>query len=219
MRSHQARALGAFMAIACLALAGSAQAISIQYNVGGVGPMHFPGPVTPPANAPWGPNGYPGDTVEFGSYTGWLNLTPGSVTQKINTLLWTIDYTYAGTATDPDAWSDLAFDFDAVRNIDLGLGGSLSQSGHLDVTWFFDALSLSDGLTSSYFAQGYQIDVTPLGLAPVESGNLGDQGPRDVMARFDISEVPEPTTMLAGSLALALYSAAKLRRNRRKHTT
>ncbi len=39
------------------------------------------------------------------------------------------------------------------------------------------------------------------------------------MARFDISEVPEPTTMMAGAVALALYGAAKIRRNRRKHTT
>jgi hypothetical protein len=53
----------------------------------------------------------------------------------------------------------------------------------------------------------------------VEAGGLGAQEPRDVMAQFDISEVPEPTTMLAGSLAMALYGAAKLRRNRRKHTT
>jgi hypothetical protein len=126
----------------------------------------FPGPITPPSNGPWGPNGYPGDTLELETHTGTLNLTPSTYTQKINTLLWTIDYTYAGTATDPNARSDPGFGPTAARNIsfDSELTGSLSQNGKLRVTWDNDFLSFLDGSTINLSLSGYNIDITPLGL-------------------------------------------------------
>jgi len=169
-------------------------AATVSYTVDGWGPTQYPGPVTPPANAPWGPNGYPGDTLELLTYTGTLDLTPGSYTQKLNTLAWKIDYTYAGTATDPDAWSDLLFSVDAMRNISFGaVHGSLSQTGSLEVLWDNDYLTLNAGPMISLFVQGQSVDITPLGLVRtggvnvVPGSNPWVQPSYDVMVRFDVS--------------------------------
>jgi hypothetical protein len=207
--------------LAILAMAGPAHAALVNYTVGGWF-MQFPGPVTPPANAPWGPNGYPGDIVEFAAYTGTIDLTPGTYTQRINTLQWVIDYTYAGTATDPTAWSDLAFDFTGIRGMSLGSGsGSVSQAGHLDVTWDNDYLSLFDGLATTFFTDGYRVEVTPLGLDEVggtnfSGGNPWTQPSRNVMGRFDVTAVPEPTAAVMIALALASFGAVKFRSARGK---
>jgi hypothetical protein len=201
----------------------AANAAIVNYSANGWS-QQFAGPVTPPANAPWGPNGYPGDTVALQSYNGTLNLTPGSSVQKVNTLLWTIDYTYAGTATDPNAWSDLQFLFNAARNMTIdGVGGTITQGGQLDVTWDNDYLGLSGGGTVSFLVQGYQVDVTPLALAQEGGSNFDGSNPwvqpsRDVMARFDITvaAVPEPTTVIAGALLLLPFGASTLRMLRKQ---
>jgi hypothetical protein len=164
-------------------------AATVSYTVDGWGPTQYPGPVTPPAGAPWGQNGYPGDTLELLTYTGTLDLTPGSYTQALNTLAWTIDYTYGGTATDwsESAWSDLFFNVNAVRNISFGaVQGSLTQTGTLESTWNYDSLTLNAGHGIALLVQGQRVDITPLGCGPTESGNLGVQPSCDVMARFDV---------------------------------
>jgi hypothetical protein len=208
------------VAIMGMALAGPAQAVYVSYTVAGSGPMFFPGPVTPPGNAPWGVNGYPGDTIELKAHTGLLNLVVGSYVQKINTLSWTIDYTYAGTATDPTAWSNLAFPVPVSRNMSLdgGPAGALSQTGLLEVTWDNDFLSFSAGSATSFLAQGYQVDVTPLAVSRVGGSNFDGSNPwiqpdRDIMARFDVSvaEVPEPSTMVLGALLLSFVGACRVR--------
>ena len=86
-------------------------------TVGGWGPTQYPALTIPPVDAPWGPTGYPGHTLELVTSTGSLDLTPGTYIRPINPLVWTIDYTYGGTATDPNAWSDVSFNFTALRNI------------------------------------------------------------------------------------------------------
>jgi hypothetical protein len=200
------RYLGIVAAVAvCLALAGPAAADSVNYTVFGWG-QQFPGPVTPPGGSPWGADGYPGDTVVLGFYEGTLDLTPGTYVQQINSLQWLIDYTYAGTETQwdfPAHWSELSFNIAAARSMsfDGGSSGSLSQTGLLEVNWDNDYLALSAGSTSTFFVLGYQIDVTPLGLARVGGSDFSGDNPwaqpqRDVMARFDVSEaIPEPVTM------------------------
>ena len=193
------RYLGIVAAIAvCLALAGPAPATSVDYTVFGWA-QQFPGPLTPPAGSPWGPTGYPGDTVAFGNYTGTLDLTPGTYVLKINTLNWRIDYTYGGT---PEPWPDMNLSFNAARDIYFGQepAGALQQPGLLRVNYWNDYLSLLAGSTASFTVEGYRVDITPLGLAPVGGSNFsGDnpwaQPPRDVMARFDVTVVPEPVTM------------------------
>lgn len=162
MRHITARKLAMTLAIAALALAGPAHAVFFNYTVGGWS-HQFPAPTTPPAGAPWGPEGYPGDTVEFMTYDDGFELEVGSHTQKINTLAWTIDYTYGGTATDPNAWSDVHFDFTAPRAISWdGGSSSLAQDGHLACTWDNDFLSLLNGSTTTLYVPGFRIDVTPL---------------------------------------------------------
>jgi len=201
-------------------LAGIAQADLVGYTVYGWGPTQFPGPVTPPAGSPWGPDGYPGDTVELVMYTGSLDLTPGTYVQKINTLLWTIDYTYAGTETAwdyPDNWSDLSFPIDAGRGMTIGTAaGSLSQNGLLESTWFNDYLSFFDGPMTSFTVQGYYVDVTPLGLSRqggtnFSGGNPWVQPSRDVMARFEVTPVPVPGAVLLGIIGLGVVGV-KLRK-------
>ena len=60
---------------------------------------------------------------------------------------------------------------------------------------------------------GYKIDITPLGgIGPWEASDWGLQSPAPGMyARFDVTEVPEPTTMIAGALLLLPFGASTLR--------
>jgi hypothetical protein len=188
-------------------MAMSAGAATVNYTVSGWGPNQYPASTTPPEGAPWGVDGYPGDTLEMVTYTGTLDLTPGTYNLKINTLKWSIDYTYGGTETQwdyPDHWSDLSFNVNTARGMSIGTAaGSISQTGTLDVTWFNDYLSFGNGSTTSFTVQGYRVDVTPLGLSRVAGSNLGVQPERDIIARFDV--VPEPATIcLLGLGALGL---------------
>ena len=191
-------------ALALIALGGIAHAVTIDYTVDGWGPMQNPGPVTPPTNAPWGINGYPGDTLQLDTHTGTLDIAPGSYVQKINTLLWTIDYTYGGTATDPTNWSDMSFNLIAGRNIYFNgvLAGSLSQTGLLEASWDNDYITFNNGATTSFIFQGYQIDITPLGFDKTSGSNFSGQNPwvqpqSNIMARFDVTSVPEPSSIIA----------------------
>ncbi|HTY88002.1 MAG TPA: hypothetical protein VMB80_11095 [Candidatus Acidoferrum sp.] len=208
------------LAIAGLGITLTAHGALVIYTVDGVGPQQFAAPTTPPADAPWGPAGYPGDTVELQSYSGSFDLVAGTTVQKINTLLWTINYTYGGTATDPNAWSDVSFAFNATRNMTIdGVGPvSLTQAGSLLCSWDNDHLSLAGGPTVTFYVQGYRVDVTALGIGPVDGSNFDGSNPwvqpgQDVMAQFDITEVPvpEPSTMIAGALLLLPLGASVLR--------
>ena len=179
---------------------------SISYSTLDGVAMQFPGLVAPPANAAHvlDGQGYPGDTVELQGYTGMLS-GPGTFVQKINTLHWTIDWTYAGDGiadSNPDVpWSELLFNIDASQSMTVGSSSdNLSQAGTLEVNYDNDFVSLSDGSTTSFFVPGFQIDVTPLGIARFGGTNFdGDpawaQPDVDVMARFVVTElaVPEPT--------------------------
>lgn len=162
--------------------------------------------------------GYPGDTVELQTYTGSFDLVPGTTLQKINTLLWTINYTYGGTATDPNAWSDLSFAPTASRNMTINGAGpaTLSQTGSLDVQLDNDYLSFSGGPTASFIVQGYEVDVTPLFVTQTPGSNFDGNNPwvqpnQDMMAQFVVTPVPEPTTMIAGVLLLLPFGASMLR--------
>jgi hypothetical protein len=200
-------------------LVGTANAAitTVSYTVDGLGPQSFPGPVAPPSTASHVLDGlgYPGDTVELQTYTGTLDLTPGTSTQKINTLLWDVAYTYAGAGDpdDPDAgWQQLSFSLSAARNMTIdGIGPqSISQTGLLNVNWDNDYLSLSAGPTISFIVQGYQVDVTPLAVPEYGAssfpgfprGTPWSQPDVDIMARFDVAPapVPEPTTLIIWSL-------------------
>jgi hypothetical protein len=184
-----------------LAVAIPAGATTITYTVSGWGANQYPASITPPENAPWGVNGYPGDTLELVTYTGTLDLTPGSYDLKINTLNWTIDYTYGGTVTNPDDWSDVLHNITAVRSISFsgGPSGDLSQTALLENQWENDFLTINQGATSTFIVGGFQVDVTPLGVAQFGGANFDGNNPwvqpqTDIMARFDVA-VPEPITL------------------------
>jgi hypothetical protein len=199
-------------AVVIFVMAMSAGAATVNYTVSGWGPNQYPASITPPASAPWGVDGYPGDTLEMVTYTGTLDLAPGTYNLNINTLKWTIDYTYGGTATNPDNWSNVFHNITAIRSIsfDGGPSGPLSQTALLENQWENDFLTIDEGSTSSFAVQGYQVDVTPLGLSQFGGTNFSGSNPwiqpeQDVMARFDVTVVPEPAMMsLLGIGALSL---------------
>jgi hypothetical protein len=208
------RMISAVVAVGICAMAACANATTVSYTVT-TWSDQYPAPTDPPEGSPWGSDGYPGDTVTMATYTGTLDLTPGTYELKINTLDWLIDYTYGGTETEwdyPDHWSELFFDITAVRDIsfDGGPTGSLSQTGSLHCTWDNDFLSIDEGSTSSFTVGGFRVDVTPLGIdefggtdfpgAPY--GNPWAQPSRDVMAEFVVTAIPEPGTMLFAGLGL-----------------
>jgi len=213
-------------AILAVALHVSAYAqadITINYSVSGFGPTSYPGSVTPAPDAAWGPDGYPGDTVELGAYSGTLTLTPGTSVHEINTLLWNVDHTYGGTGIsgqdDEDHWTDLLFNINAARSITLdGSTGTLNQQGQLGVTWYTDTLSFDTGATTSIFVDGYRVDITPLPFTPTDAGDLGPQfDPAATMwAQFDVTPVPEPGALVAwsilGTLGLAMTGWRRVRK-------
>jgi hypothetical protein len=192
--------VGISLAVAAFAaVTNLARATTITYTVDGVAAQQFPSSVTPPTNAPWGTNGYPGDTVEIQAYTNTFDLVAGITTQKINTLLWIVNYTYGGTATDPNQWSDLDFYPNASRNMTIGSQTqAFTQLGSLHVTWFTDYLSFSAGSTASFTIDGYEVDVTPLAVPSSSAGGSGNppwvQPPQDMMAQFTVTQIPEPAT-------------------------
>jgi hypothetical protein len=202
-----------------MCLGGIAHADMVNYTVSGWGPTSYPAATTPPANAPWGTNGYPGDTLQLQTYSGTLNLTPGTYTQQINTLLWTINYTYGGTATDPTAWSNLSFNVNAPRTISFASGptGSLSQTGTLDATWDNDYITLVNGTTISLIVQGYKVDITPLGIDQTGGTNFSGsnpwvQPPLDIMATFTVSAVPIPGALFLFAPGLGLLAISRRRK-------
>ena len=143
--SNVVRRAAVLTASAVLGATLAMPASAATYMVDGVAEMQFPAPTTPPVNAPWGPDGYPGDTIELQSYNGTFNLTPGITTHTINMLDWTIDYTYGGTATDPYDWSDVITPFSLDREITIGgVTGTLSQTGQLTNSWDNDYVTIDE---------------------------------------------------------------------------
>jgi hypothetical protein len=206
-------------ALALVFLGGIAHAVTVDYTVSGWGPTSYPAPTTPPADAPWGPNGYPGDTLEFQTDSGALNLTPGLYTLQINTLLWTINYTYGGTAIDPTAWSNLSFDVNAPRTISFASGptGSLGQTGTLEATWSNDYLTLASGATTSLIVQGYEVDITPLAIDETPGTNFSGSAPWvqpsiDIMATFNVFPVPVPAAIFLFAPGLGLLAISRKRK-------
>ena len=172
-----------------------AGAVTVDYTVNSWGPHQYPAPTTPPANAPWGVDGYPGDTLGMTTYTGTLNLSPGTYVLKINTFKWSIDYTYGGTATDPTDWSDVLHNITAARSISFsgGPSGSLRQSMALDNKWNNDYVTIDNGHTVTFLASGYRVEVTPLGSS-FKGWNLGTQPNVDIFARFKVTDAEPPVT-------------------------
>jgi hypothetical protein len=186
------------------ALVSSAAAVTVTYTVGGTGPMQFPAATTPPAGSPWGPSGYPGDTVLLEAYTGTLDLSPGTYILKINTLQWTIDYTYGGTETCWDyleCWSELSFPVSAPRSITVHTSnGTLAQTGLLECLWDNDYLALAGGSPVGFSISGVSVQVTPLPFDRTAAfwgkpSPLATQPPREIQC--DIPCVQPPRDLFA----------------------
>jgi hypothetical protein len=173
------------------------------YTVAAWGPKQFPGPYPPPPGVPH--TSYPGDTVEFQTYSGTLDLEPNIYTRKLNTLLWDIDWTYNDDDCDPNNdgppnnWPALNFPFNAARGMWFGAGGpgqtgTLHQSGLLRVTWSNDYLGVNAGSATTFFLPGYKIKVTPAMLPEVGGSNFSGDPPwhqpnRDVQATFEVIDL------------------------------
>jgi hypothetical protein len=139
-----------------------------------------------------------GDTLTMDAYTGTLNLTPGSYDLKINTFDWIIDATsYNPTYFYPTAARSIS--------IDGGPVDSLSQAGKLSCLPDDDYIDFYDGSAVNFTVQGYNVKVTPLGFSRAGAGPFTGlpwpQAESDVMARFEVSPVPEPGTLVLLSMA------------------
>jgi len=110
------------------------------------------------------------------------------------------------------AWADLFFSFNLSRTISLG-ADPLQQPGALKATWDNDFLGLSSGAALTFLVPGFQIVVTPLGLAEVGASNFAGSNPwvqpsRDVEASFEVTATAVPDSgsalVLLGSALLGL---------------
>ena len=209
----------AALALSALCLGGTAHAQTVSFTIS-EWQQQFPGSVTPPHSAPHVTDGagYAGDTVAFASYSGTLNLAVGTFTQSVSPLSWNIDYTYGGTATSSAQtdWSNQTFNITAARTISFANGpsGSLLQTGTVLSTWDNDYLTFNSGTTASFAVQGYQVDVTLLGLSqPITGGDLGQQAPQAMSATFVVTAVPEPETYAMLLAGLALIGVMSKRRD------
>jgi hypothetical protein len=202
---------------AILAQIGFAQA-SINYTTTGFTPVQYAAPTPPPADAPWGSLGYPGDTVgSLPVLGGSLGLTPGTYDLPIGTLTWTIDYTYGGTANAwdyPNNWSAQLFTINASTTLSFGGGpaGTISQTGQLASEWDNDYLTLKEGTPSTFSVPGYVIVVTPQPIS-IYGTNFDDNNPwvqpnTTIYASFDVTATPEPTTIIIWSLLGAIAITA-----------
>jgi hypothetical protein len=225
-------------AIAGLVLAVPAHGVVVTYTLDGWGAVNFPGtaadtPNPAPPNVPagnyspdgyyWGPGGYSGDAVELQAYTGTLTLTPGTYTQKINTRLWSGYYTYAGDGnpSDPNEnWQQLYFHFGTTQNMTIDtVTETLTEPGLLQCLWDADYLSFSAGPTVSFVVQGFEVDVTPLGLPEASAGWSGPVGAggvpqpsQDLLAQFTVTQIPEPSTIAL--VGLGVVGVLALRRSK-----
>lgn len=208
-----------FSIMVVLIFAAYSAAVTVNFSVTGWGAQQFPGNTpyyntttgqwTVPPDAYWGVDGYPGDTIELLSFTGTLDLVPGTYIKKINTLAWTVDYTYAGTnetASDdfdagwnPTDWEELEHNITANRTMTIDtVSNPLNQAGLLENKWDADYLSFNSGTTTSFVVQGYLVEVTPLGMSRTKGWGTSYpavQNPLDFDAEFVITEVPEPMTL------------------------
>ena len=214
-----------FAAVIFSAVALPANALTVSYTVDGVGPVSYPSSIPVPNDtniAPWGVNGYPGDTVALQSYTGTLDLTPGTSIQQVNTLLWAIDYTWGG-GTSAETWLNPSFSINANRNITIDtVTGSLSQTGSLDTLWDNDYLAFLAGPTLTLTVDGYNVAITLLavpstGGSNFDGSNPWTQPPQDMFAQFDISvaQTPLPAALplfASGLGALGLFSWRRKRK-------
>jgi hypothetical protein len=149
-----------------------------------------------------------GDTLEMITYTGTLNLTPGTQTLKINTFDWIIDATsYNAAYFYPTAARSMS--------IDGGPSGSLSQAGTLSCLPDNDYITFNNGAMATFTVQGYTVEVTPLGFSRA-GGDHGEpftglpwyQAESDIMATFVVT--PEPATICL--LGLGVLGLLKKRR-------
>ena len=182
-----------------LSLTTTASADTITYTVGSWGPATYqlsPGNLT-----------YPGDTLAMTGLTDQtLTLVPGTpVTAKLNDLIWTVGY--QGISGMP---SEGLFPFTVSRQITM-VGGSpdqqVIQNGTLVIAFDYDQLTLNmaAGGPLTFDFGSYTVEVTALGLDPINRGNLGPTT-HEVKATFVLHQVPDGglTAMLLGMGMLGL---------------
>lgn len=194
--------------VAFLFSAMSVGAATVTYTVTGWGPHQYPASTPPAPGAPHGPGGYPGDTLELLSYTGTLDLTPGTYTLQINTLKWAIDYTYCGTATDWNVCNPVPFNIAAPRSISFNGGPPvpLGQPALLTVTWDTDYVDFNAGGAASANVNGFSVSVSPLAYS-TSGWNLGPQPEEALMATFTVAALPPaPPEPKTACLNLGLFS-------------
>ena len=182
---------------------------SVPFTVSAWGPNRYPGPTTPPADAPWGTDGYPGDMLWLDAQSGTLELAPGTYTAKINTFDWAIDYTYGGTDTAwdyPAHWSDVIHNITFSRAITFGGGPATTLTQHvlLENTWENDYVTIDEGNPQTVIVGAYKVVITPFAVARLGGSSFDGSNPWaqpsvDLFARFTVTVNPVVTYTLTAS--------------------
>lgn len=168
-------------ALFCFMGVSPASAATVNYTVDGIASLNFAYVLN---------NGYPSDTVEIQSYTGTLDLTPGTVIQQVNTVAWTVDYSASGNS--PGTFTAAV---PATRDIHFSaVTGTLSQNGTLSVLPSADTLAFALGSTTTLTVNGWLVSITPLALGPWVRSSLGT-ATAPLTAEFVISQTPLPAAL------------------------
>ena len=154
------------------------------------------------------------DRIALTGVSDSLTLQAGvAQTAPINGLVW-----WVGNSPVPNG---TPVSFTLLRNISLNAGGSTVIQQGVDTYYdYVNHLSVSPGLPLVFSFPTGTVTVTPIGYEMVDKPGVNYYMPPSYLeATFLFTPVPEPTTMVAGSMLLLPFGASTLRMLRRKQTS
>lgn len=200
MKTHKSKivTLASLIAVAAIGVT-NANATLILYTVGG-------------DSATVG-----GDVVSLApNLLGAVDVTPNGAPVKalLNNVTW--------TATALDSSGDYSGSLDRQLTINLNFGASQTLSQSLEVhivrKWLSDKQTLTIDQGAPVFfnwdanGQQYNLEVTALEFGPLDANvGLGTVKCGDLYGEFQLTAVPEPSTIISGALVLIPFATGAFR--------